>query len=161
LAVAASERGLCLVQFGDDREDLWQDLEARYSKAATRQHNSRFRDWVRRVVTQIEAPSPKLDIPLDIEGTPFQRQVWQQLQAVPSGTTATYTQIAERIGCPAGARAVALACAANQLAVVIPCHRIVRKDGDLGGYGGGIERKRALLEQEIAAVTEEPVDEGI
>jgi AraC family transcriptional regulator of adaptative response/methylated-DNA-[protein]-cysteine methyltransferase len=103
---------------------------------------------VARVLELIEAPAVGLDLPLDIKGTAFQRRVWAALRAIPAGSTASYAQVAERIGQPGASRAVAQACGANTLAVAIPCHRVLRGDGDLGGYRWGAARKRALLERE-------------
>jgi AraC family transcriptional regulator of adaptative response/methylated-DNA-[protein]-cysteine methyltransferase len=108
---------------------------------------------VARVVGLIEAPQIGLDLPLDVRGTAFQQRVWQALQEIPVGEAASYAEIAQRIGCPKAVRAVAGACAANNLAVAIPCHRVVRKNGSLSGYAWGIERKRALLDREAPQVT--------
>jgi AraC family transcriptional regulator, regulatory protein of adaptative response / methylated-DNA-[protein]-cysteine methyltransferase len=111
-------------------------------------HEPDLAGWLQEVVACIEAPGRGLDLPLDIRGTAFQRQVWEALRAIPPGPTATYAEIAGRIGRPRAARAVARACATNPVAVAIPCHRVVRDDGDLGGYRWGIDRKRSLLERE-------------
>ena len=109
-----------------------------------------FEQLVARVVGMVEAPKLGLDLPLDLQGTAFQQRVWRALQAVPAGQTATYTEIAERIGAPQSVRAVASACSANPIAVAVPCHRVVRKGGGLSGYRWGVERKRALLDMESA-----------
>jgi AraC family transcriptional regulator of adaptative response/methylated-DNA-[protein]-cysteine methyltransferase len=146
--VAETDRGLCAIQMGDSREGLVAGLVGRFPKAELSGDDPDFADRVRRVVALVEAPGGSLDLPLDVRGTAFQRQVWDALRAIPAGSTATYTEVARMIGRPSAVRAVAGACASNELAVVIPCHRVIRGDGGLGGYRWGIERKRALLEGE-------------
>lgn len=146
--VARSERGVCAILLGDEPEPLLVDLQARFPKARLRGGEAEFETWVARVLGFIEAPELGLDLPLDIRGTAFQQRVWQALQQIPPGHTASYAQIAERIGSPSAVRAVAGACAANALAVAIPCHRVVRTDGGLSGYRWGVERKRELLQRE-------------
>ncbi|WP_296252686.1 bifunctional DNA-binding transcriptional regulator/O6-methylguanine-DNA methyltransferase Ada [Pseudomonas sp. UBA4194] len=146
--VARSERGVCAILLGDEPEPLLVDLQARFPKARLRGGEAEFETWVARVLGFIEAPELGLDLPLDIRGTAFQQRVWQALQQIPPGQTASYAQIAERIGSPSAVRAVAGACAANALAVAIPCHRVVRTDGGLSGYRWGVERKRELLQRE-------------
>jgi AraC family transcriptional regulator of adaptative response/methylated-DNA-[protein]-cysteine methyltransferase len=148
VAVAATERGVCLIEFGNSPDALRAGATARFPKAAVDGGDPEFRRWVEQVVEQIEAPGHVADLPLDIQGTAFQRKVWEALRAIPAGTTATYKEIAQRIGRPAAVRAVARACAANPLAVAIPCHRVVRSDGDLGGYRWGVGRKAELLRRE-------------
>lgn len=150
VAVAATERGICSIEFGDQPEELRENLTARFANADLREDDPAFLDWVRQVVDYVEAPDRGLDLSLDIRGTAFQRMVWEQLRAVPAGTTATYAEIAHRIGKPNAVRAVASACAANRLAVAIPCHRIVRKNGDVSGYRWGVERKRELIKREAS-----------
>ena len=148
ILVAASERGVCAILMGDDPEALVRDLQDRFPKAHLIGGDSGFEQWVAKVVGFVEMPKVGLDLPLDLRGTAFQLRVWQALREIPAGSTASYSQIAVRIGRPASARAVARACAANMLAVAIPCHRVVRSDGKLSGYRWGIERMRALLKRE-------------
>jgi AraC family transcriptional regulator of adaptative response/methylated-DNA-[protein]-cysteine methyltransferase len=148
LAVAATVRGVCLITFRDTPDSLRAELSARFPTATLQAGDAEFYQWVERVVTQVEAPGHALNLPLDIQGTAFQRKVWEALRAIPAGTTASYAEIAQRIGQSSAARAVAGACATNRLAVVIPCHRVVRTDGSLSGYRWGIARKRALLDRE-------------
>ncbi|MBL8304960.1 MAG: bifunctional DNA-binding transcriptional regulator/O6-methylguanine-DNA methyltransferase Ada, partial [Ideonella sp.] len=148
ILVARSEVGLCAIALGDDPEGLVQALQDRFPRARLVGGDAAFEQWVARVVGFVEAPAIGLDLPLDIRGTAFQRRVWQALQAVPPGETVSYAEIARRIGAPAATRAVAQACGANALAVAIPCHRVVRRDGAVSGYRWGVERKRALLARE-------------
>jgi AraC family transcriptional regulator of adaptative response/methylated-DNA-[protein]-cysteine methyltransferase len=148
ILVAASERGVCAILLGDDPDALIVDLERRFPEARLVGADPGFEDWVAQVVGLVEQPGQGLALPLDIRGTAFQQRVWQALRAIAPGTTASYAEIARVIGHPAAARAVAQACAANPLAVAIPCHRVVRRDGGLSGYRWGIERKRALLARE-------------
>ena len=148
ILVAASERGVCAILLGEDPEALARTLQDRFPKAELRGGEADFEALVARVVGFVEAPALGLELPLDIRGTAFQQRVWQALRAIPAGATASYAEIAARIGAKGGARAVAGACAANSIAVAIPCHRVVRSDGALSGYRWGVERKRALLERE-------------
>jgi AraC family transcriptional regulator of adaptative response/methylated-DNA-[protein]-cysteine methyltransferase len=148
ILVAASERGVCAILMGDDPERLVRDLQDRFPRALLIGGDAAFERVVSMVVGFVEAPKRGLGLPLDIRGTAFQQRVWQALQAIPPGATLSYSQLAASIGAPRAARAVAHACAANPLAVAIPCHRIVRNDGALSGYRWGVERKRALLERE-------------
>ena len=148
LLVAQSERGICAILLGDHPESLVRDLEARFPKANLIAEDSSLSSRLAAVVSLIETPSLGLDLPLDIRGTVFQQRVWHALRQLPAGTTASYTEIATRIGSPRAVRAVAGACAANALAVAIPCHRVVRGDGQLSGYRWGVERKRTLLDRE-------------
>jgi AraC family transcriptional regulator of adaptative response/methylated-DNA-[protein]-cysteine methyltransferase len=152
--VAATERGICAIEFDDSQERLRDRLVARFPAAELRADDPEFAEWVERVLTVLDQPSRGLDLPLDVRGTAFQRRVWQALQAIPAGSTATYAEIAEKIGKPSAARAVARACATNPVAVLVPCHRAVRGDGGLGGYRWDLRRKRALLEREAAQRTE-------
>lgn len=145
---AASERGICSIMLGDDDEALVADLERRFPNARMIAADADFQATVDAVVAMVEEPAGGLALPLDIRGTAFQRRVWQALQAIPVGETRSYAGLAEAIGSPRAARAVAAACAANKLAVVVPCHRIVAADGSTGGYRWGVERKRALLDKE-------------
>ncbi|WP_249260624.1 bifunctional DNA-binding transcriptional regulator/O6-methylguanine-DNA methyltransferase Ada [Halomonas caseinilytica] len=146
--VACSPRGICAILLGDDPDSLARDLQDRFPQAKLCAGADDFEDWVARVIGLIDDPTLGTELPLDIRGTAFQQRVWQALREIPAGSTASYAEIAERIGSPSAARAVARACAANPLAVAIPCHRIVRQDGELSGYRWGVERKRALLERE-------------
>ena len=146
--VAQSDKGICAILLGDDPEALLRDLQDRFPRAQLLGGDAGFERCVAAVVRMVDAPASGLKLPLDVRGTVFQQKVWQALRRIPAGTTASYAEIARRIGAPRSARAVAQACAANALAVAIPCHRVVRRDGELSGYRWGIERKRALLERE-------------
>ncbi len=148
ILVAQSERGVCAILLGDDPEELARDLQDRFPQAHLIGGDAEFERLVAKVVGFVEAPSLGLDLPLDVRGTAFQQRVWQALRQIPAGRTASYADIASRIGSPKSVRAVAQACAANALAVAIPCHRVVRTDGGLAGYRWGVERKRTLLERE-------------
>jgi len=148
ILVARSDRGVCAILLGEDPEALARDLQDRFPNAQLEGADTGFEQWVAAVVGLVEAPKLGLDLPLDVRGTAFQKRVWLALQGIPAGTTASYSEVAQRIGAPGAVRAVAQACAANPLAVAIPCHRVVRQDGALSGYRWGIERKRALLERE-------------
>jgi AraC family transcriptional regulator of adaptative response/methylated-DNA-[protein]-cysteine methyltransferase len=148
ILVAATTRGVCAVLLGDEPELLVHDLERRFPKASLVGGDRGFESLVARVVGLIEDPRAKADLPLDVRGTAFQQRVWSALRALPPGRTVTYTELAERIGAKSSVRAVASACASNAIAVAIPCHRVVRRDGDLAGYRWGVERKRSLLERE-------------
>jgi AraC family transcriptional regulator of adaptative response/methylated-DNA-[protein]-cysteine methyltransferase len=146
--VAQSARGVCAILLGEDPQALVRELQDHFPKANLIGADHNFEQLVARVVGLIESPSMGLDLPLDLRGTVFQMRVWQALREIPPGTTATYAQIAQRIGAPKSVRAVAGACGANRLAVAIPCHRVVRSDGTLSGYRWGVERKRQLLQRE-------------
>lgn len=154
ILVAQSERGVCAILMGDDPDALARNLQDRFPRASLIGGDSAFEQLVATVVGFVEAPGKGLDLPLDIRGTAFQQRVWQALRQIPAGQTASYTEIARRIGAPKSVRAVAGACAANALAVAIPCHRVVRNDGGLSGYRWGVERKRALLDNEARALRE-------
>jgi AraC family transcriptional regulator of adaptative response/methylated-DNA-[protein]-cysteine methyltransferase len=158
--VAATERGVCMTALADDREMLEASLRQRFPAAEIIADEAGLKDWADRVVGFITAPDSNLDLPLDIQGTAFQARVWRALQKIPVGKTATYAEIAAALGQPKAVRAVAQACASNKLALVVPCHRVIRSDGHLGGYRWGLERKRALLARERAAVAQEPADEA-
>jgi AraC family transcriptional regulator of adaptative response/methylated-DNA-[protein]-cysteine methyltransferase len=147
--VAASERGVCAILLGDDPAALARDLQDQFPKANLVGGDAAFERIIARVVGFVDNPALGLGLPLDIRGTVFQQQVWRALREIAPGSTATYTEIARRIGSPKAVRAVARAIAANALAVAIPCHRVVRTDGSLSGYRWGVERKRALLDKEI------------
>ena len=148
--VAATSKGVCAITLGDDPETLVRELQDRFPNAEFEGGDSEFERMVAEVVGLVEAPAQRLDLPLDIRGTAFQQRVWAALSAIPPGKTATYKEIARAIGQPAAVRAVAQACAKNPLAVAIPCHRVVRTDGDLSGYRWGVERKRDLIAREAA-----------
>jgi AraC family transcriptional regulator of adaptative response/methylated-DNA-[protein]-cysteine methyltransferase len=148
LLAAATDKGLCAIRFGDEPAALEADLRAMFRHARLIEADPAFDAWVAAVVAFVEEPCHGLDLPLDIRGTAFQQRVWQALREVPPGSTATYTAIAARIGEPTAVRAVANACGANPVAVAVPCHRIVRRGGALGGYRWGLSRKKALLERE-------------
>ena len=148
ILVAASARGVCSILLGDDPDKLARDLQKKFPRASLIGGDAAFELFVARVVGFVEAPGLGLGLPLDVRGTAFQQRVWQALQEIPPGKTASYREIAKRIGSPKAIRGVATACAANTLAVAIPCHRVVRSDGGLSGYRWGVERKRALLAKE-------------
>jgi len=151
ILVAQSDRGVCAILMGDDPDQLVRELQDRFAHARLVGGDAGFEQLVAKVVGMVEAPGLGVDLPLDVRGTAFQQRVWQALREIPAGETASYTDIAKRIGAPKSVRAVAQACAANPLAVAIPCHRVVRTDGGLAGYRWGVERKRALLEREASA----------
>jgi AraC family transcriptional regulator, regulatory protein of adaptative response / methylated-DNA-[protein]-cysteine methyltransferase len=151
ILVARTEKGICAITLGDDPDALVRELQDRFPKAHLVGRDREFEQQIARVVGFVEAPGIGLDLPLDVRGTAFQQRVWQALRDIPAGQTASYAEVAARIGEPKAARAVALACAANAIAVAIPCHRVVRTDGSLSGYRWGVERKRALLVKEAAA----------
>ena len=148
LLVASTERGLCAVLLGDDPERLLRDLQDRFPRAELVGAEPVYEQTVAQVIGLVEAPQLGPDLPLDVRGTAFQQRVWQALRTIPRGQTISYTALAQLVGVPNGARAVAGACAANPLAVLIPCHRVVRNDGALSGYRWGIERKAELLARE-------------
>ena len=149
LLVAASERGVCRVALGDGVAALETDLLTEFPAARVVQDKSgKLHGWVTSILAYLDGREPDLDLPLDIRATAFQRRVWQELQRIPFGQTRSYADVARSIGQPAATRAVARACATNPVALVIPCHRVVRDDGALGGYRWGLERKQALLEKE-------------
>ena len=150
ILVARSERGVCAIFLGDDPDALTRELQDRFPRATLIGADPAFEDVVAKVVGLIEAPGTGVDLPLDVRGTAFQQRVWRALREIPAGSTASYREIARRIGAPRAVRAVAHACAVNPVAVAIPCHRVVRSDGGLAGYRWGVERKRELLEREAA-----------
>lgn len=150
ILVAAGELGICAILLGEDQEELAVELQRRFPRANLIGADARFEATVATVVGFVEAPCTGLDLPLDVRGTAFQQRVWAALREIPAGQTASYQEVARRIGSPNSTRAVAGACAANHIAVAIPCHRVVRTDGGLSGYRWGVERKQALLERERA-----------
>jgi AraC family transcriptional regulator, regulatory protein of adaptative response / methylated-DNA-[protein]-cysteine methyltransferase len=150
ILVAATDKGVCAIQFGDDPDSLVRGLQDRFPMAQLIGANPAFEALVARVVGMVEGAADAGDLPLDIQGTAFQERVWRALRDIPKGATASYAEVASRIGAPKAVRVVAQACAANPTAVVIPCHRVVRSDGGLSGYRWGVERKRALLQREAS-----------
>jgi len=150
LLVAATDKGICCILLGDDPELLVRDLQDRFPKADLIGAEPAFERTVAQVVAFVEAPRIGLDLPLDVRGTAFQQRVWQALRQIPAGQTVGYAELAARLGMPQGARAIAGACAANPVAVAIPCHRVVRNDGSISGYRWGVERKQALLQREAS-----------
>lgn len=151
ILVAQSAKGICAILLGEDADALLRELQDSFPQAELVGGDAAFEQVVARVVGFIEHPQAGLGLPLDIRGTAFQQRVWQALRDIPPGATVSYAEVARRIGSPNAVRAVAGACAANKLAVAIPCHRVVRNDGALSGYRWGVERKRALLEKEAKA----------
>lgn len=152
ILVAQSTKGVCAILLGEDPETLLSDLQQRFRAAELVGADARYEQTVAQVIGLIEAPALGHQLPLDIRGTAFQRRVWEALVRVPPGQTVSYRELATSLGMPSGARAVASACAANPLAVAVPCHRVVRSDGGLSGYRWGIARKRELLERERQGV---------
>jgi AraC family transcriptional regulator of adaptative response/methylated-DNA-[protein]-cysteine methyltransferase len=148
LLVAATGKGICSILLGDDPDALVRDLQDRFPKAELVGAEPAFEATVAQVVAFVEAPRIGLDLPLDLRGTAFQQRVWQALRSIPAGRTVGYAELAAQLGMPQGARAVAGACAANPVAIAVPCHRVVRNDGSISGYRWGVERKKALLERE-------------
>ncbi|MGD2141696.1 MAG: methylated-DNA--[protein]-cysteine S-methyltransferase [Burkholderiales bacterium] len=148
LLVAASRNGICMIEFGDSRHKLQAKVRDRFPDAKLQTSDESLDQWLQRIVDYLRVPAGSLDLPLDVQGTAFQQRVWQVLQGIPAGQTLTYAQVAQRIGKPAAVRAVARAVASNQVAVAIPCHRVIGSDGKLHGYRWGVERKSALLDRE-------------
>jgi AraC family transcriptional regulator of adaptative response/methylated-DNA-[protein]-cysteine methyltransferase len=148
--VAATGIGICAILIGDDPEVLARDLQDRFPRAELRGAEPEFETTVARVLGFVEQPGIGLDLPLDVRGTAFQQRVWQALRAIPAGETVSYAALAARLGVAGGARAIAGACAANPVAVAIPCHRVVRQDGSISGYRWGVDRKALLLQREAA-----------
>ena len=150
ILVASSKKGVASILLGDDPDELVRNLQDRFPKARLIGADRDYEALVARVVGFVESPGIGLNLPFDVRGTAFQRRVWQALQEIPVGDTVSYAEIARRIGSPKAVRAVAGACSANNLAVAIPCHRVVRNDGSLSGYAWGVERKRVLLAREAS-----------
>lgn len=147
--VAATEKGICRIDFADAPQTLHDRITSEFPEAKLHENDSDFKTIVEKILKFLETPEQGAPLPLDIQGTAFQRRVWTALQKIPPGSTVNYGEIAKQIGKPKAARAVAQACAANQIAVAIPCHRVVRSDGDLGGYRWGVSRKQAILSREL------------
>ncbi len=154
LLVAVTERGVCKLSLGDAPQPLFDDLAAEFGRAELIEDHEGVGYWSERVIAYLEGWQPSLDLPLDLRATAFQLKVWRELQAIPVGETRSYSEVAAAIGQPSASRAVAYACARNPVALVIPCHRVIRADRGLGGYRWGIERKRALLKAEAARQAE-------
>jgi AraC family transcriptional regulator of adaptative response/methylated-DNA-[protein]-cysteine methyltransferase len=150
LLLAATERGICALYLGDVDAPLEAALGREYPRAAIQRDDAALKLWLGDLLQHLSGQRPHLKLPLDVQATAFQWRVWQELQRIPYGSTRTYGEIARALGVPTAARAVARACATNPVSVVIPCHRVVREDGGLGGYRWGLKRKRALLDQEQA-----------
>jgi AraC family transcriptional regulator of adaptative response/methylated-DNA-[protein]-cysteine methyltransferase len=150
MLVASTNKGVAAIFLGDDPDALVRDLQDRFPKARLIGADRDYEGLVAQVVGFVEAPRIGLDLPLDVRGTAFQKRVWKALQEIPAGVTVSYAEIAKRIGAPGSVRAVAGACAANKLAIAIPCHRVIRNDNSLSGYAWGIERKRALIDREAS-----------
>lgn len=148
--IAATDRGVCMLALGDTTEAMTQQIKTDFPQAQSSRGDPAFEDWVEQILTLIEHPQSPIEIPLDIQGTTFQQEVWQALQQIPPGTTLTYKSLAQTINRPKSVRAVARACATNQVSILIPCHRVIGSDGGLRGYRWGCDRKRALLNRESA-----------
>jgi AraC family transcriptional regulator of adaptative response/methylated-DNA-[protein]-cysteine methyltransferase len=151
--VAATERGVSAVYLGDAEAKLIQELRDEYPRAEIAPATDSFEHWVKEIVQRVEGKPPRMELPLDLQATAFQRRVWQELQHIPRGTTRTYSQVARALGNPKAVRAVARACATNPVSIVVPCHRVIREDGNLAGYRWGLSRKEQLLAQERAAAS--------
>jgi AraC family transcriptional regulator, regulatory protein of adaptative response / methylated-DNA-[protein]-cysteine methyltransferase len=148
MLVAATEKGICAIQFGDTDDELVEGLKREFPFALRKRDDESMRSWTSTVLNQIAGHKPNRSLPLDIQATAFQKRVWAHLQSLPFGTTQSYGEVAKAIGRPSAARAVARACATNRIAIAIPCHRVVREDGELAGYRWGVERKKTLLQLE-------------
>jgi AraC family transcriptional regulator of adaptative response/methylated-DNA-[protein]-cysteine methyltransferase len=149
--VAATERGVSAVYLGDAEAKLLAELREEYPHAEIAPATDSFQRWVSEIVQRTEGRQPHIELPLDLQATAFQRRVWKELQRIPRGRTRTYSQVARALGQPRAVRAVARACATNPVSIVVPCHRVIREDGNLAGYRWGLSRKEKLLEQERAA----------
>lgn len=148
MLVAATDKGICAIQFANSDDELEQGLRREYPFAVRKRDEAEIGPWKEQLLQRMRGQKLKAELPLDIQATAFQRRVWSHLQSIPFGATRSYSQVAKAIGQPAAQRAVARACASNPVAVAIPCHRVVREDGDMGGYRWGMDRKKALLEME-------------
>ena len=146
--VGATERGISAIYLGENDKQLVAELRAEYSKADVSRNSEGNAAWVKEIIKRIEGEAPSVELPLDVQATAFQRRVWQELQKIPLGTTRTYRQVARALGKPNSVRAVARACATNPVSIVVPCHRVIRTDGQLAGYRWGLKRKQELLERE-------------
>lgn len=148
LLVAKTEKGICAVSFGDDNETLFENLQKEFSKAEIVENDKSLKVFIEAILANLAGNNKTLDLPLDIQATAFQMRVWEALRKIPYGETVSYSEIAEKLGSKNAVRAVATACASNRVALVIPCHRVIGKNGNLSGYRWGVERKKALLEKE-------------
>jgi AraC family transcriptional regulator of adaptative response/methylated-DNA-[protein]-cysteine methyltransferase len=146
--VAATERGVSAVYLGDAEAQLVEELRDEYPRAKISTADDSFERWVKEILLRVEGRPPRIELPLDLQATAFQRRVWQELQRIPRGKTRTYKQVAQALGNPQAVRAVARACATNPVSIVVPCHRVIREDGSLAGYRWGLSRKEQLLAQE-------------
>ena len=151
ILVGATERGISAVYLGDAESKLVEELREEYPQAEITAADATFERWVKEIVQRVEGNPPRMELPLDLQATAFQRRVWQELQKIPRGSTRTYTQVAQALGSPKAVRAVARACATNPVSIVVPCHRVIRGDGSLAGYRWGLSRKEQLLAQERSA----------
>lgn len=151
ILLARHADGICSVLLADNETALWDELRRNFPQASLQGNDAPAQQWLTQVIGVIDNPSQSLDLPLTMSGTAFQQQVWQALREIPAGTTRSYSELAQTLGKPQAVRAVASACAANKIAVLIPCHRVIRSDGALSGYRWGIERKQRLLEREQQA----------
>ena len=149
--VAATDRGVSAVYLGDTDAKLVAELREEYPRAEIAPATDTFERWVKEIVQRVEGKPPRMELPLDLQATAFQRRVWQELQQIPRGSTRTYSQVAKAMGNPRAVRAVARACATNPVSIVVPCHRVIREDGNLAGYRWGLSRKQQLLAQEQTA----------
>ena len=154
MLIARTERGICLLEFGDQRGELRARLADYFPNAEIQTPDHTFAGWIGKITHSIQSPTSALQLPLDVEGTAFQQQVWRALQTIPLGVTKTYSDVAAMIGQPRAVRAVANACGANRVSILIPCHRVIGRNGTLTGYRWGIERKRKLLEAEARSANE-------
>jgi len=155
LLVGATDRGISALYLGESDARLEAALQKEYPQAEIRRDCNGMESWIEQILAHLRGGAPHLDLPTDVQATAFQRRVWEELRKIPYGKTKTYSEVARAIGRPTAIRAVARACATNPVSVVVPCHRVVREDGNLAGYRWGIQRKRALLEHETAAVKAE------
>jgi len=146
--VAATDRGVSAVYLGENERALIGELREEYPKADLVRGGNGHERWLHEILQRVEGSAPRMDLPLDVQATAFQRRVWNELQRIPRGATRTYTQIAQALGKPRSVRAVARACATNPVSIVVPCHRVIRTDGTLAGYRWGLQRKQELLERE-------------
>lgn len=148
LLLAATDKGICAIRFGEDDPALEDELHGEYRRREIERDDASLRPWIDAIVHYLEGGRPDLDLPLDVPGTPFQRRVWRQLQAIPYGSTKSYGEVARAIGRPLAVRAVGQACGKNHVPIIVPCHRVLRGHGQLGGFSMGLDRKRFLLELE-------------
>jgi AraC family transcriptional regulator of adaptative response/methylated-DNA-[protein]-cysteine methyltransferase len=151
LMLAATDKGICAIRFGDDNPALEEELHSEYPRAEMVRDDASLRSWTDAIVSYLEGSQRELDLPLDVQGTPFQQCVWRELQAIPYGTTKSYGEVARAIGRPRAVRAVGQACGRNHVPLIVPCHRVLRGRGQLGGFSMGLDRKKFLLALEKSA----------